>query len=437
MNKLRKKITFVAFAAVTVVFALAVIFTFVGLRLYNIRRSDGMTHLIEINNGYIPRSLEFESLDPDYRLYFLQIDDESAYRTRYFIVYFDEYFSVDAVNINHIASVDESEAVDKASEALEKRSSTGSIEEFRYRVTPLDSGGYSVVFVDCSEMINTQKSILVILSCIAADFVIIITVIFSVLSKKVVRPFEDNAKKQKQFITDASHELKTPLTIISANAEVLAYKYENNEWITNITDQVEKMAKLINELLTLTRLEEIDSDLIVEPINLSSIVNETASEFDENFERKNVETVKDIEDNIVINGNSEQLKRLVSLLTENASKYVSENGRLEISLHRESSFTILEIFNTCELRNDIDYSHLFDRFYRPDSSRTSKTGGHGIGLSIAREIVNLHGGTIEALPENDGLRFKSKISNRLKLNKPKKSELATPDENRTPTFWVR
>jgi signal transduction histidine kinase len=225
---------------------------------------------------------------------------------------------------------------------------------------------------------------------------------------------------QKQFITDASHELKTPLAIISANAEVLAYKDGENEWINNITAQVERIGGLINELLTLNRLEEIDTVVDIEPVNLSELIYTVSADFEQVFKGEEVSVKYDVQPDIVINGNRNQLERLISVLVENASKYISVGGEFRITLKKEMRYTTLSVFNTCEIDPNVDYKYLFDRFYRPDSSRTSGTGGHGIGLSIAKRIATLHNGSIAAVPQVDGLSFNVKLSNRMRLQKTNK-----------------
>lgn len=254
---------------------------------------------------------------------------------------------------------------------------------------------------------------------ISFGFVLMITIVFSFLSKLIVRPFEENSRMQKQFITDASHELKTPLAIISANAEVLAYKNGENEWIKNITSQVTRISELVGELLTLNRLEEVDEITDITQVDLSGILNKYAGDFEEVLKGKNITLSKDIQPDVIINGNPSQLERLVSVLIENASKYASENGEVRIILSKNAKFVRLSVFNTCEIDPETDFRHLFDRFYRPDSSRTSKTGGHGIGLSIAKRIVTLHNGSIEAAPSENGIVFNAKISSKIKSSKKK------------------
>ncbi len=149
-------------------------------------------------------------------------------------------------------------------------------------------------------------------------------------------------------------------------------------------------------------------------------MNKTADNFAEVFNSKHVLAERRIEPQVVLNGNPSQLERLISVLVENASKYASENGRVVLTLKKEMRYTTMTVFNTCEIDEEADYKHLFDRFYRPDTSRTSKTGGHGIGLSIAKRIVTLHNGTIEAVPGNGGLTFHVKLSNKMKAAKEEK-----------------
>ena len=342
--------------------------------------------------------------------------EESPYRVRFFAVYYDDDGGV-RTDLSHIAAIDESTAVRMADEVRNAMEPTGGFNNYRYRVSDDES---MVVFVDFNEEYTGVDMLTLILSLIAVAFIIMITVVFYFLSKRIVRPFEKNSRMQKQFITDASHELKTPLAIISANAEVLAYKTGENEWIKNITAQVERVSGLVNELLTLNRLEEVEEISDIEPVDLSTLLTQTASTFDEVLRNKNVGRINEIAPGVVYNGNRAQMERLFSVLIENASKYVDEYGKVRLTLKKESKNTVFSVFNSCQIDRDVDYSLLFDRFYRPDSSRTSSTGGHGIGLSIAKRIVTLHSGTIEAQPSDTGLSINVRLSNKLKPIKQKK-----------------
>ncbi len=418
MKKLRKKIILAAFLSVTAVFLLTLVLVMTALSTGAFARADQVTQLIDSNDGKIPMKGKYDNLKEEDRVFLYNYDEESPFRFRYFVVnYNGDSYSVD---VEHIAAVDESAAKQMAAEVVaENDSETGNYDYFRYRKSEETN---RVIFLDISDELDNIWAILIIMSIVSAAFVILITVVFYFASNRVVRPFEENSRMQKQFITDASHELKTPIAIISANAEVLAYKDGENEWINNITTQVARISGLIDELLTLNRLEEIDTNVNVEPVNLSNIVTEISGEFAEIFASKNARLDFEIDADVILNGNSDQLRRLSSVLIENASKYVTENGEAKVALRKGARHTTLSVFNSCELDESVDYSNLFERFYRPDSSRASKTGGHGVGLSIAKRIVTLHNGTIEAVPENGGLCFKATISNRLKPGRKKSQE---------------
>lgn len=407
MKKLRVKIVFGVFVSALAVFLLTI--TVFGLSTYiNLNEvADATTEILVKNNGKAPHYEEYKLFAEKEGLQITNYDAESPYRMRYFYVTYANNSAIP--NIEHIASVNEIDALDMANAVKKKGSDTGYYNDYRYRVTD-----NMIVFVDNSREILSLRYLLMLIGLIFLGFIVMITLVFYFLSKRIVKPFEDNARMQKQFITDASHELKTPLAIISANAEVLAYKDGENEWIHNITTQVARVSELVNELLTLNRLEEVDEISGIEPVNLSEKAETVAASFEEVFQNKNAALHRRIQPNIVLNGNPEQLERLLSVLIENASKYVSENGEAVIELKKEMRYTLLTVFNTCSPDPDTDYTHLFERFYRPDSSRTSQTGGHGIGLSIAKRIVTLHGGTIEAIPSDNGLTFRVRLSNKLK-----------------------
>lgn len=415
MKKLRRKIVLGVFISATIVFALTILFVSIFLNAEITRRADAMTELIADNQGEIPPKNEIDK-PGIFSLY--SYNEDSPFRMRYFAVKYEENDHV-VVYVDHNASIDEGKAVAMADIVKMSKLKTGDYNDFRYRVSDENN---MVVFVDYTYEYNAVDLLTLMLSLLAVVFIVLITVVFWFLSNRIVKPFEENSRMQKQFITDASHEIKTPIAIISANAEVLAYKNGESEWLNNITTQVTRISELVGELLTLNRLEEVDEISDIEAVNLSEMTKAVCADFEEVFRSKNVQTSYELQPDVTINGNTDQLKRLVSVLVENASKYVTDDGEFRVTLNKELRYTALSIYNTCEIDEDADYKHLFDRFYRPDSSRTSSTGGHGIGLSIAKRITVLHGGSIEAVPSEDGLTFNVKLSNRLKAHHKKGSE---------------
>lgn len=420
MKKLKNKMIVLVVISSVLVFFLTILGVYSTLRLYYEQHADSITSIIAVNNGVFPKYEDYEKFNPSDKKAILRLDDDSFYRTRYFVVYLNEDDGFGEVDTNHIAKIDNATALKMAYEAFELGETTGYVDNFRFRFSHNGSKDM-LIFIDCTENTISIRVIVLIMSFISFVFSALITLLFAIFSKRILRPFEENNRRQKQFITDASHELKTPLAIISANAEVLKYKYEENEWTENITNQIQYMAKLINELLVLTRMEESGGEVAIEEVNFSELAKSTTAGFDEVFLSKNVTIEKNIAENVVHNANRGQIERLMSILTENASKYVTENGRVEITLESSHRYTTFSVFNTAEIEKDFDTSRLFDRFYRPDNSRTSSTGGHGIGLSIAKKITSLHNGKINAIVNDEGICFRAEFSNHLKKTKIKDS----------------
>lgn len=415
MKKLRYKLIRIVFFSVSGVFLAVLLILYVSLSLYNSRQADGMTQLISLNGGIVPEFQEYKNEDyTDDIPHQLIFNEESEFRTRYFIVYFSENEELTNIDTEHIASVSESTAQEMAEKAISDENSTGYLEHYRYRITEGDNT-CAVIFLDCTETFASRNVTMRIVTIIAVLIIFLITLIFGFFSKYVVKPFEENAKRQKQFITDASHELKTPLSIISANAEVLQYKSGENNWTKNIIAQTKRMSKLIGDLLALSKMDEVGTNLPEKPVDLSQLTIKTVQPLQEVATQKHADMHLEIEDHIIIKGYAEQLQQLISVLTENAVKYVTQDGTIQISLTRSGKHAVFRIFNTAQIDEHFDCTRLFDRFYRPDNSRSSETGGHGIGLSIAKKVAIQHNGTLCAERTKDGICFIATLPIHIKL----------------------
>ena len=372
-----------------------------------------MTELIAKNDGEFPARSQYEALSGDDQPFMFNFTDESPYRLRYFTV-FSQPDGNYRVMSDHIASVSAAEAVAMADTVRVDGVGTGYYDNYRYYVC---DNPECVVFLDCSDELENISNVMKIVAMVAGIFVILIIIVFSIFSGTVVKPFEDNAAAQRQFITDVSHELKTPVAIISANAEVLAYKDGESEWVQSIVEQTKRVNGLINEMLTLSRLEESsEKDTITTPVDMSKIVEKGIEDFDEIFRSRHITVESKIAPSVIFNANESQMERLVSVVLENASKYADAEGVVRVTLRRGVKNVTFSVFNSCQVSPDVDYEHLFDRFYRPDSSRASSTGGHGIGLSIAKRICELHDGTIVAKPSEEGMTFTAVLSAKMRPN---------------------
>jgi two-component system sensor histidine kinase CiaH len=398
MKKLRLKMIGIVFASVVAAFMVMTIILVMCFGAYRNRQADQITAMISENNGTVPQLKDYKQQQKNsqaFERYFNNYNEDSSYRTRFFRIFLDEDKKVTNVNMDHIAAVDVKKAVRMTKMAMLRRGKVGLVGSYRYRKEYKDGQVRSIIFLDCKENQSFYHLAVTITITVSTLLTCLITVIFAIASKRAVRPFEINSNRQKQFITDASHELKTPLAIISANAEVLQYKGDGNEWTQNIIDQTKHMGKLINQLLVLAKLDEVQEKSEKQEADLKLLLEETTRPFEEVATQKKVTLKLHLEEGVTIRVNREQIAQLVSILTENAAKYVNDGGKIVWRLTKTQHGAVLVVKNTTE-KELPDTKRMFDRFYRSDSSRSSKTGGQGIGLSIAKKIVDSHKGSITA-----------------------------------------
>lgn len=398
MKKLRLKMIGIVFASVVAAFMAMTIILVMCFGAYRNRQADQITAMISENNGTVPQLKDYKQQQKNsqaFERYFNNYNEDSSYRTRFFRIFLDEDKKVTNVNMDHIAAVDVKKAVRMTKMAMLRRGKVGLVGSYRYRKEYKDGQVRSIIFLDCKENQSFYHLAVTITITVSTLLTCLITVIFAIASKRAVRPFEINSNRQKQFITDASHELKTPLAIISANAEVLQYKGDGNEWTQNIIDQTKHMGKLINQLLVLAKLDEVQEKSEKQEADLKLLLEETIEPFEEVATQKKVTLKLHLEEGVTIRVNREQIAQLVSILTENAAKYVNDGGKIVWRLTKTQHGAVLVVKNTTE-KELPDTKRMFDRFYRSDSSRSSKTGGQGIGLSIAKKIVDSHKGSITA-----------------------------------------
>lgn len=398
MKKLRLKMIGIVFASVVAAFMVMTIILVMCFGAYRNRQADQITAMISENNGTVPQLKDYKQQQKNsqaFERYFNNYNEDSSYRTRFFRIFLDEDKKVTNVNMDHIAAVDEKKAVRMTKIAMLRRGKVGLVGSYRYRKEYKDGQVRSIIFLDCKENQSFYHLAVTITITVSTLLTCLITVIFAIASKRAVRPFEINSNRQKQFITDASHELKTPLAIISANAEVLQYKGDGNEWTQNIIDQTKHMGKLINQLLVLAKLDEVQEKSEKQEADLKLLLEETIEPFEEVATQKKVTLKLHLEEGVTIRVNREQIAQLISILTENAAKYVNDGGKIVWRLTKTQHGAVLVVKNTTE-KELPDTKRMFDRFYRSDSSRSSKTGGQGIGLSIAKKIVDSHKGSITA-----------------------------------------
>ena len=289
--------------------------------------------------------------------------------------------------------------------ALNSGKTSGFIGSYRFLKAETNVGNL-ILFLNCQRELDSQHSfekntLLISIGVIASVFVLIVLV-----SKRVIAPIQETYIKQKQFITGASHELKTPLAIISSNADVLEMMNGDSKWTQNIHNQVDRLTSLVNSLVVFSRMEEKDT---VERtrFDLTNALESRIEDFNElaNFQKKNI--VTDIDSDLYYFGEEASIVQLMDILLENAIKYAPEDSGISVSLKKNRKYAILKVSNKAIVQKG-DLSKVFERFYRLDESRNSAIKGYGIGLSMAQLIAEKHKETIRAYAPEDGI-FKIEV----------------------------
>ncbi len=275
---------------------------------------------------------------------------------------------------------------------------SGRTNNYLYQITDKDDGSRVAVFLNYESKKEEVLSLALISLGACVVGILLSLLLVSLLSKRAIQPMMDNIERQKQFITDAGHELKTPLTVISANMDVLSMDLRKNEWVQSTQKQVSNMRKLVNELVYLSRMDEADSALEMHDFNLSNAVRDTADPFTGMAEFNGKNLIVKAEDELTFSGDEAAIRRLVGILCENAVKYAPEDSDIHVSLRQSGKNIIFQTENAMkEPLSEEALTHLFDRFYRGDESRSKEeNSGFGIGLSVARAITEKHNGTIKA-----------------------------------------
>ena len=335
-----------------------------------------------------------------------RFNSETPFSTRYFILYYDEAGELLATDLTHIAAVDEDEVSEYLSVAVKHGEGSAYYGGYKYRVSPFGNGACKAVFMDCYSQIRSVRN--VALLTLAADTfcLLLVYVLVVIFSKRAIDPVVKSTRQQKQFITDASHELKTPLTVMTTSLKVLEMEVGQSKWIDKATAQTQKMTELVNSLVTLSRMDEEQPPAAMTEFDLSAAVGETVDSFRDSAEAEGHPIKAEITDGIFYCGDETAMRQLVSILMDNALKYALPDGEIALSLKREHRGIILRQSNPCEELGEGEEKKLFDRFYRADPSRSSEKKGFGVGLSMARGIVEMHKGSITAAcPEKGRIEF--------------------------------
>ena len=401
IKKLRRK--FIAICVLSVFLVLTVIMSAINILNYSrvVRDSDAVLQMLSENGGQFPKreggfkrrnksgDWLFDGLSPD-------SSPELAYESRFFTVHIGSGGVVSSVDTGRIAAVDTDTAKEYALQIYNSGRTSGFLSHYRF-LKQTDDCNTVIIFLDCPSRVHSFRTFLIYSVMVSLAGMVAVAGLVVLLSKMVMKPVQESYEKQKSFITDAGHEIKTPLTIIDADATILEMECgEDNEWIRDIRSQVSRLSSLTKDLIYLSRMEEENKSLHMIDFPLSDVITETAQSF-QSLARVQQKTFRvDVEPLLNLCGDEKAITQLISILLDNALKYSDEHGTISLKAHAKGKNVLIEVFNTAGKVDTSELGKLFDRFYRADKSRNSQTGGYGIGLSIAKAVAEAHRGKITA-----------------------------------------
>ncbi|MCY7218180.1 sensor histidine kinase [Streptococcus cristatus] len=396
-RKLRVRFILIASVAVT-----GILFFLVGaLNSVRFLQTTGeiqaVLNILSDNQGEFPSvQATAQALDND------RISIDTIYQYRYFSAVFNEDGTVYSSNLNNISNLSQEQALKSAKSVVKQHRKNGIFtiggQYYSYQVTRgAKTKRYLAVVLDSTKYLEDRNDFLWVSIRSALYSVIFFIVVISVVSSWAIRPYVRNYEKQKRFITNAGHELKTPLAIISANTELQELMTGENEWTESTKDQVNRLSNLINQMVSLARLEE-QPDIALVDVDFSSLVQKAAQDFKSVAEKAGKDYHIRVQDDIHVKASQDELYELISILIDNACKYCDEDGQIFVTLTKAKrrKRARLIVSNSYADGKNVDYSRFFDRFYREDESHNHKQAGYGIGLSMAESLVNLFKGKIAA-----------------------------------------
>lgn len=390
---------FILISTVAVLSVIALVFgVILVLNISSMNRNmDILADRVSEGGGKFPGSFG-EMMPPDKKpprneQNFDFITPETPFSTRHFTVFFDKKGKVNQTFTESIYAIDENTAIEYAEKVMDSGEERGWISNYRYKVFSTDMG-YGVVFVDGSMSRSAMMQSMTIAGIVLLGCAALVLILIFLLSKKAVKPIAESYEKQKQFITDANHELKTPLTLILANLDIAEAELGKNEWLDDIRSEGHRMTELVNQLVALSRMDEEGQPMNMTEVSFGELVADTVSEFEPLAKDRGKALTANVDKEITYLGDEALLHRLVGILMDNAIKYCDQGGEISVTLCH-SRRVVLTVENTYAGVGELELNRLFDRFYRADKARKF-TGGYGVGLSMAKAIVEKHKGEITA-----------------------------------------
>lgn len=397
IRRLQRRFIVIATSAVVILLTISL-----GMvNLFNFSRArqevNATLNVLVEHEGTFPENPE--ELRDDH---FYDDSEEAYYQTRYFSVWINAQGDVQEVNLKHIAAISEKEAGNIAKRIFERGHNIGRFyvggTVYAYKCRSLENGRCLIVVLNCTRNLQTARNFLQNSIFLGLLLTLLYVVILTFISRRVIEPMRRNIESQKQFITNAGHELKTPLAIISANVEVLEMLNGKNEWTDSILNQTRRGTQLVDRLIVMAKAGERE-EVILSDVDFSAAAREAAESFKSVAEKDGKHLELDLTEDVHVLAEERYLRELVNILTDNGVKYCDAGGTITVQLTGgKGKNARLTVSNPYADGDKMDYSRFFERFYRADSSHTrdSRSAGYGIGLAMAQDLTTLFKGKISA-----------------------------------------
>lgn len=399
------RLRFIATASLAI---LIVLFSVVGVlnsarHVQTVDEINKILTLLSDNGGSFPSISKTTSELGD------TVSVDTLFQYRYFSAKMDHHGNIISLNSSNISDLTDQEVKEFLERINHSKDTRGDFSyhhhTYSYMVAETSRRSDLIVVLDSTNQFRDNMALVHLSIWMSGISFIFFVLVISIVSGKVIKPFIRNYERQRRFITNAGHELKTPLAIISANNELVELMNGESEWTKSTNDQVKRMTGLINSLVAMARLEE-QPELVLTNVNFSDIARDAAEDFKGPVIKDGKEFIMDIQPNIHVKAEEKSLFELVTLLVDNANKYCDPAGKVSVTLRKNRlSKAKLEISNTYTKGKDVDYTKFFERFYREDESHNNKTSGYGIGLSMAQTMVKLFKGNISVNYKDDTITF--------------------------------
>ena len=399
IRRLRRQFILLATLAIVIIVVGALglinLMGYYGMRTHCL---DTMTYITQ-NGGSLPsriRGGDSSFWNSQFGTTWPEDTPESPYLIRYFSIRLDSENRITGANVKNIVAFSEEQAVEFAKIALSAPSDVGFLQKnkarYGYMKTATADGGTLIVILDCTREFSDVHTFMSYSMWFGLICILLYVLIFAVLSNRAIAPFVRNLENQKRFITNASHELKTPLAIISVNAEAMEMMNGKNQWTEGILKQVRRMSGLIGHLILLSKAgETTKAQLNKVPFDLTKLLSQSREDFELLAEGQHKKLTISCPPETVVKTDEKYLTEIIHILLDNAVKYCDDNGTIAIDAEKgkKKDSILLTVSNDYKDGAHVDYSRFFERFYRNDESHNSEKAGYGIGLSIAGELSSL------------------------------------------------